>query len=171
MLLHTLRSEWQTIRNAIATADWPTTANTYNPPATVTHRLVSRMVDVLEAVISPIRLDYNSGLNALELRASFNDNAGTATMCIFASRADDLTVKRVASIVLTAGTQTNANGRYFAKTAVVTSYWMEDIDVTTEESGTGIANITFDTCGYNRFWIGFSTIKAGDNVSVEYSGF
>jgi hypothetical protein len=171
MLLHTIKSEWQTIRSAIATADWPTTTGSYNPAGTVTHRLVSRMLNVGSVALPVIDVSKNVSINALELRAHFNDNAGTATMCIFAARKGELTVKRVASIALTAGTQTNEDTRYFATTAVVTSYWGKDMDVSDVETGTGIATIMFDTCGYDRFWIGFSAIKASDNVTVEYSGY
>ena len=171
MLLHTVKSAWSAIRSAIATADWPTTDNSYNPVGTVTHRLVSRMLDVTEVAIPPINTQKNLGLNSLELRATFNDNAGTATMCIFAAREGELSVKRIASVALTAGTQTDANGRYFATTAIVTSYWNKAISVSPVESGTGIASILFDTQGYDRFWIGFSAIKASDNVTVEFSGY
>jgi hypothetical protein len=171
MLLHTIRSEWQTARSAIATVDWPTATSSYDPPDVVTDRTVAKMLDTLEAEILPIRTDFNLSLNALELRAHFNDNAGTATMQIFAARAKDKCVKLIAEVAWTAGTQTNENGRYFATTAVVTPHWNKTIATSDAESGTGIASVLFDTCGYDRFWVGFDTISASDNVTVEYSGF
>lgn len=171
MLLHTIKSGWQTIRNAIAAVDWPTTDNSYNPSGTVTQRTTTYMMDTTEAALSPINVGQNIAINGLELRATFNDNAGTATMKIFAAREGDTSVKLIASVALTAGTQTNASGRYYATTAVVTSYWNKAIGVSDPESGTGIACISFDTCGYSKFWVGFTAISTDDTVSVEFSGY
>lgn len=173
MIIHTLRSEWQTIRDAIATVDWPTASLGYDPPDVVTDRIVAKLLDTLDAEITPINTGFNSGLSVLEFRAHFNDNAGTATMQIFAARAGELTVKMIAEIAWTAGTQTTAasTARYFAKTGVVTQYWNKTISTTTEETNTGIACVSFDTCGYNRFWVGFDAISASDNVTIEYSGY
>lgn len=174
-ILRTIRAQWRAVRVAVATVDWPTTGgNTYDPPDDVTERFVDYMVDTAEVALSPIEMSINRvALNALELRAHFNDNAGSATMQIFAAREGEDTVKLIAEVVWTAGTQPTAisSPRYFAKTAVVTPYWITTISSTSEESGTGIAVVTFDTCGYNRFWVGFDTISASDNVTVESSGY
>lgn len=173
MLVHTVRATWRAIRTAIATVDWPTTGGaTYDPPDDVTERFVAYMVDTDEDALPYIDLSKNTALNHLEFRAHFNDNAGTATMQIFAAREGETTVKMIAEVAWTAGTQPTAvsSARYFAKTGVVTQYWNKTISTTSEESGTGIATVSFDTFGYNRFWIGFDAISGSDNVTVEYSG-
>lgn len=174
MLLHLLRSKWRVIREEIATVDWPTASLGYDPPDVVTDRTVVKLLDTLDAALPVISVGYNSGLNNLEFRAHFNDNAGTATMQIFAARKDELEVKMVAEVAWVAGTQTTGAGtaRYFAKTASTssTAYWLKTITTTTEETGTGIATVSFDTCGYDRFWVGFDAVKGSDNVTVEYSG-
>ncbi len=174
MLVHTVRAAWRAIRTAIATIDWPTATNTYDPPGDVTERFVAYMLDTLEAEILPINLSKaETALNNLELRAHFNNNAGTATMQIFAAREGETTVRLIAEVAWTAGTQKTAvsSSRYFAKTATITQYWGKTISVTPEESGTGIAVVSFDTLGYNRFWVGFDAISSSDNVTIEYSGF
>lgn len=173
MLIHTIRAGWQTIRSEIATVDWPTTAgNTYDPPDDDSERLVAYMVDTDEAVIPPIRPDWTLGFNYLELRAHFKNNNDTATMQIFAAREAELTVKMIAEVAWTAGTQHNAEGtaRHFATTATITQYWNRTISKSPAESSTGIQTIEFDTRGYNRFWVGFDAISGSDNVSIEYSG-
>jgi len=174
MLVQTIKNQWKAIRSAIATVDWPTGTNAYDPPDDVTHRRSAYMLDTLEAVISPIRTDQHSGINFLELRASFNDNAGTSTMQIFAARDGELSVKMIAEVAWVAGTQTtmDVTPRYFAKTATITQYWPTTFrQNSADESGTGIATVEFDIRGYNRFWIGFDAISASDNVTVEYSGY
>lgn len=173
-MVHTPKAAWTAIRTAVATVDWPTTGgNTYDPPDDVAERFVAYMVDTDEAALTPITFDESSELNNLELRAHFNDNAGTATMQIFAARVDELSVKMIMEVAWVAGTQTTAitSARYFAKTAVVTKYWARDVYESDDESNTGIATIAFDMQGHERFWIGFDTIKASDNVTVEYAGY
>ena len=173
MLVHTVKAAWRAIRTAIATVDWPSATNTYDPPDDVTERFVAYMVDTLEADLPYINLSNDSAINHLELRAHFNDNAGTATMQIFAAREGETSVKMIAEVAWTAGTQQTAiaSTRYFAKTATITQYWNKTISATAEETDTGIATVTFDTCGYNRFWVGFDAINTSDNVTIEYSGF
>ncbi len=174
MLVHTVRAAWRAIRTAIATVDWPTTGgNTYDPPDDVTERFVAYMVDTDETALPYINLSNDTAKNHLEFRAHFNDNAGTATMQIFAAREGEVTVKMIAEVAWTAGTQITAvsSSRYFAKTGTITQYWGKTISTTPEESGTGIAVVSFDTLGYNRFWVGFDTISGSDDVTIEYSGF
>ncbi len=71
---------------------------------------------------------------------------------------------------MVAGTQTNENTRYFAKTMTVTPYWAPDRFASTNTETNGICSTLWDTLGYNRFWIYISALSGG-NVSVEYSGF
>jgi len=171
MLTHTIKENWFTVRNAIATIDWPTATNVYNPVATVTHRLVSRMLNTLEVAIDPVNIHLKLSLNKLVLRAHLSDAEATATMHIFGSCRGELTAKYLGQVVWTAGTQTNENDRYFAKTAVVTSYaFMGIAQNATDESGTGIAEVAFDTTIYDRIWIGFTTISAG-NITIEGNGY
>lgn len=175
MLIQTIKNQWQAIRTAVSAVDWPSTGGgTIDPPDDVTERTVANMVNTAEAALTPIRCDHNSGINFLELRAHFNDNAGTATMQIFAARDSELTVKMIAEVDWVAGTQPNADStvRYFAKTATITQYWPTTIRKNSaNESGTGIETIEFDHRGYNRFWIGFDAISGSDNITVEFSGY
>jgi hypothetical protein len=171
MLIHTLKSAWTILRDKIASADWPTTAHSYNPAGTVTHRLVSRLVDILEAEIVPLRLQDIMGFNGVVLRATFNDNGGTATAQLFGACCGELNVKYLGSIALVAGTQTNSDGRYFAKTAVLTSYGRLNAVSSPDETGTGISELEIATSIYDRIWVGFTAVSAGDNVSIEANGF
>lgn len=175
MLVQTIKNEWLTIRNQIATKDWPSTAGaTIDPPDDVTERTVACMVDVLEAVIKPIRCDQHSGINILQLRTTFENVDDTATMCIFAARDKELTVTMIAEIDWAAGAQTttDSTARFFGATSSITQHWPTTIrENSSEDALGGIATIEFDIRGYNRFWVGFDAISANDNVSVEYSGY
>jgi hypothetical protein len=159
------------LHRQVTTADWPTTPNSYNPVATVTHRLFSRMLDNAEAAIAPMDggVEGNYLINSLELRASFSVGGASATFHIFGRRLGDLAVKLAATVVATAGTQVDAAGRYFATTFAVTSYWPKTMIQPTAESGTGIMTVLFDKMGWSDFWVGFTTISSG-NVAIEYSG-
>lgn len=171
MLTHTAKNPWRVIRSAVATVDWPTGAgNTYDPPGDVTERLVIYMVDTLEDALTPINVREMMAWNKLVFRASFNDNAGTATMNIFAACERELSVKMIAEVTWTAGTQVTADGRYFAKTGVVIPYYIKGI-VESDAESNGIATIGLDTVIYDRVWVGFDAISGTDDVTIEVNGY
>jgi hypothetical protein len=129
------------------------------------------MLDSAEAEIVPLNLQLYQNWNGVVLRAHFNDNAGTATMHLFGACIGETSVKYLGSVAWVAGTQTNAAGRYFAKTATVTKYSRMTYSVSSDESGTGISEVEFDGTIYDRLWVGFTAISAEDNVTVEVNGY
>lgn len=173
-LIHTIRQEWQPHRSAIATVDSPSAAGaSRDAPDDATERKVIYMVDTLEAVITPVHVGRASGINTLELRAHFNDNAGTATGAVFAARAGETTVRMIAELAWTAGTATtdDSTARYYAKTTGVTPYWNKTISVSNDEATFGMSTVDFDTRGYERFWVLIDALSGSDDVSVEFSGY
>jgi hypothetical protein len=167
-----IRLPWITHRSAIATVDSPSTAgNTRDAPDDVTERKVIYMVDTDEVAITPLNVE-ELGISFLELRVHFNDNAGTATTSIFAARKGEKSVKMIAEIAWTAGTQTTADStaRYFAKTGTITQYWPKVIFGNGTDETNGIAVAVLDTMGYDRFWALIDALSADDNVTVEASG-
>ncbi len=173
MLVHTVRNEWQIHRNAIATVDSPSTGgNTIDAPDDPTERKAIYMVDTDEAAIISIDVNKNAGMNFLELRAHFNDNAGTATGAVFAARYGEKTVRMIAELAWTAGTaQTDdSTARYYAKTTTVTQYWNKTISKSNDEATFGMSTMEFDTRGYEKFWVLIDALSGSDDVSVEFSG-
>jgi len=165
MILNTSSSQWLVIRDTITAVD---SGGSNDPVATVTDRLAAKMTDASDVLLKALDV---SSVNAVELRASFDTNARTATINIFTSREGETSVKHVASVALVAGTQTNADGRFYAATATVTSYWApERIGSSDAESGTGIAQILFDKLGYERVWVVVSGLSGG-NITIEGSGY
>jgi len=148
-----------------------TGALTYDAADVVTERLVVCMVDTDDAVVAPINVALNSGINHLEIRTHFKADADTATMNIFAARQDETSVAMIAEIGWTAGGQTNVAGRYFGAAASIAQYWNKTISKTNVDPLDGIVTIEFDTRGYNRFWILYDAIGSGDDVTVEFSGY
>ena len=174
MNIHTIRAQWQIHRNAIATKDTPSTGgNTYDAPDDAAERQVAYMVDTGEVAITPIHVGFNSGINHLELRAHFNDNAGTATGAVFAARAGEDTVRMVGEFAWTAGTAETADStaRFYAKTTTVTQYWNKTISTSNDEATFGMSTVEFDTRGYERFWVLIDALSGSDNVTVEFSGY
>ena len=173
MLVHTIKHAWQVHRNEIATVDSPSAAGaTRDAPDDPAERRVIYMVDTLEAVILPIRLDRDVSVNRLELRAHFLNNNDTATGAVFAARAGEDTVRMVAELAWTAGTAQTAAAttRYFAKTTGVTQYWSTTISKSNDETTFGMSTVDFDTHGYDRFWVLIDALSGSDNVTVEWSG-
>ena len=165
MIMQTASAQWLVIRNQVTAVD---SGGSNDPVGTVTDRLVSKMTDAADALLAVVDV---ATINAMELRSSFDTNARTATINIFTAREDDKSVKHVASVALVAGTQTNENGRFFATTSTVTSYWApERIGYSDVESGTGISQVFFDKLGYDRVWIVVSVLSGG-NITVEGSGY
>lgn len=165
MILQTSSTQWQTVRSLVAAVD---SGGSYDPVGTATDRFVSRMTNASDALVTVIDV---STANAMELRSHFSAAGSIATINIFVARENDTAVKHVASIALTKGTQTNADGRFFATTSVVTPYWApERIGNTDVESGTGISSVFFDKLGYDRAWIIVSALNGG-NLSIEASGY
>jgi hypothetical protein len=168
--LETIRSEWKSYRSvADGSEDWPTTANSYNPAATVTHRLASRMLTKAEADLEKIQCGDNPLSNALELRARFTTAGATSTFHIFGRRSGDLSAKLIATVTATAGTQVDENGYYHATTLTVTSYWPKSIPTSPVEAGTGMCTLMFDTLGWSDFWIGTTVLSAG-TIYFDYAG-
>lgn len=166
----TIRWGWFQLRS-VATADFPTATHSYNPATTVTDRLASRMMKNDETPLEVIRCAAVAIFNALELRARLPGSGATCTFHIFGRRSDDPTVKLIASVLATAGSQTDADGNYFATTlAVQNSYWPKSITQSSEPSGSGMCTIFFDTMGWSDFWIGTTAISAG-TVYFDYAGF
>ena len=166
MILLTASLQWLVVRNQIAAID---SSGSYDPVSNpATDRLVSLMMDGSDELLPVIDV---STMNAMELRSHFNASNGTATIEIFTAREAEKEVKRVASIALEAGSQKNVDGRYFAKTSTITSYWApERIGKSDNESGTGISLIWFDKLGYERIWVYISALNTG-NITVEGSGY
>lgn len=162
----TASMQWIVVRNQVAAVD---SSGTYDPVSTpATDRLVSRIMNGSDELLGGVDV---STINAMELRSHFNLSNGTATINIFAARENEKEVKHVASISLVAGTQKNANGRYFSKTSIITAYWApERIGKSDDESGTGISLVWFDKLGYERIWIYVSALSGG-NITVEGSGY
>lgn len=174
MLVHTVRNEWQTYRAGIATKDMPSAGSlTYDAADTVTEREVKHMVDTLDAVVSPINVGLNSGINHLEIRTLHEADDDTTTMCIFAARAGDTSVAMIAEIAWVAGAQTNAAGEFFSAAATVTQYWNKTISKNAADPLDGIVTIEFDTRGYNRFWLLYDDIDSASThyVTAQYSGY
>lgn len=165
-ILITASVQWLPVRTKVAAVD---SSGTYDPVSVpATDRLVSRMMDGSDALLPVVDI---STINAASLRSHFSASNGTATINLFAAREGEKEVKRVASIVLEAGTQRNADGRYFAKTSTITSYWApERIGSSDNESLTGISLVWFDKLGYKRFWVYVSALNTG-NLTVETSGY
>ena len=164
------RNQWHTHRNAIITDDFPTTTNSYDPITNVgTQRLVNYMVDAAEAEITPINLRHLIG-TALEIRTKFSTSGASANLDIWGVRENDTAVKRLARITgVTAGTQRDAGGLYFAATGTPTSYSVYAFDEPeNDEAGTGIYDPSIITKGYDRMWITLDTISAG-SVTIEVS--
>ena len=120
--------------------------------------------------IESIDCSGNPSFNALELRARLTGAAATSTFHIFGRRAGDTSVKLVASVLATAGSQKDANGYYHATTLVVTSYWPKTITISGAESGTGMATLYFDTMGWTDFWNVVTALSAG-TIYFDYAGF
>lgn len=168
--LITARFGWNLLRSvASAAVDWPTHTNAYNPATDVTHRLASRMLTHLEGELEKINCLLAPAWNALELRARFSDAGATGTFYLLGRRPGDASVKLVAKVDATAGSQTDGTN-YHATTLAVTSYWPKTITVSSEPSGSGMCTLTFDTMGWSEFWIGTTAISAG-TVYFDYSGF
>lgn len=166
MILHTASVQWLTIRNQIAAVD---SGGSYDPVSNPgTDRLVNRMMDASDILLPVVDV---STINAMELQTHFDSAIRTATINIFAARENQKEVKHVASIALVAGSQKNADGRYFATTSIITSYWApERIGKSDVESGTGISLIWFDKLGYERVWI-YVSVLSGGNITIEGSGY
>jgi len=173
MMIDTVRGQWQTHRSAIAAVDTPSTGgSTWDAPDDPQDRTVAKMVDTDETTITPINVG-DTGWNFLELRATFNDNAGTATGCVFAAREGEKTVRMIAELAWTAGTAETADStpRFFAKTTTVTQYWNKTISKSNDEATFGMSTVEFDTRGYERFWVLIDALSSDDNVTVEASGY
>jgi hypothetical protein len=169
--LETTRTGWLALRSVTSTAlDWPTTANSYNPATTVTHRLASMMVDKTETALGSIDCASRPIFNALEIRARLTGAAATCTFHIFGRRSGDTSVKLIATVVATAGSQVDADGYYHATTLTVTSYWPKTITASSEPTGSGMCTISFDTMGWSDFWIGVTALSAG-TIYFDYAGF
>jgi hypothetical protein len=167
--LETIRSEWKLYRSVVHDSeDWPTTANSYNPAATVTHRLVSRMLTKAEAVLPSMAID--ALWNALELRARFSDAGATGTFHLLGCRRGDASVKLAATVVATAGSQVAADGTFHATTLTVTSYWPKTITMSNEPTGSGMCTIDFDMRGWSDFWGGVTAVSVG-TLHLDYAGF
>jgi len=167
--LTTARLAWKTLRS-VAVADFPTDTGSYNPATTGAHRLVTRMLDKVNVALASINLKTpDIALNALELRARLTGAAATSTFHIFGRRDDDASVKLIATVLATAGSQTDGTN-YHATTLVVTSYWPKTITQSSEPSGSGMCTIFFDTMGWSDFWIGVTELSAG-TIYFDYAGF
>jgi hypothetical protein len=166
--LITARFGWNTLRS-VSSADWPTHTNSYDPSATVTHRLASRMLTHLEADLEKINCILAPAWNALEIRARLSGAAATSTFHILGRRGSDASVKLFAWVVATAGSQTDGTN-YHATTLTVTSYWPKTITMSNEPTGSGMCTLSFDTMGWSEFWIGVTALSAG-TIYFDYAGF
>jgi len=174
MLVHTIRNAWQTYRAGIAVKDMPSAGSlTYDAADTVTERLVVCMVDTLDAVVDPINVSKNAGINHLEIRTLHEADDDTATMNIFAAREGETSVAMIAEIAWVAGAQTNAAGEFFGAAATITQHWNKTISKTGVDALDGITTIEFDTRGYNRFWLLYDDIDSASThyVTAEFSGY
>jgi hypothetical protein len=186
--LSTLRNKWLYHRELRGGGDFPTDAakNAYNPITTGADRQVDRMLDYNEAEVAPIDLRGQDGANALQLRFGFDDSSITATTAmVFACREGEDSVVPVCLLTWVANNESTqflntedlkVNGfedTFYSLTSyTVTSYWPKEIlESPVESAGSlGIKTISFDTMGYDRFWV-FSTGNAGGGISCEWSSF
>jgi hypothetical protein len=170
-VLETVRSTWISLRSVVTAADWPTHTNAYNPATTATHRLATHMLAHLETDLEKIDCTKAPFFNALELRARLSGAAATCTFHIFGRRGGNGSVKLIATVVATAGSQVDAAGNYFATTLSKTvEYWPKTITVSSEPSGSGMCTLFFDTMGWSDFWIGVTALSAG-TIYFDYAGF
>jgi hypothetical protein len=169
-VLETVRSVWILLRSVVSTAlDWPTTAGSYNPATTATHRLTALMLDKVSVALPSIDCTKAPFFNALELRARLSGAAATSTFHIFGRRNDDASVKLIATVVATAGSQMDGTN-YHATTLSVTSYWPKTITASSEPTGSGMCTLSFDTMGWSEFWIGVTALSAG-TIYFDYAGY
>jgi hypothetical protein len=122
----------------------------------------SRAIESIKTYLWP-------SLNGLEVRVRFDANDHTGTFHIFGRREGDLAVKLIASVVATAGSQTDGT-TYYATTLSVTSYWPKTITTSSEPTGSGMCALSFDTMGWGEFWLCPTVISHG-TMYFDYAGY
>lgn len=177
-LLATKNSTWQKIRDAITTADWPTDGakNGIDPVGTpATDRLESKMLTYAEAALPYINRAHDLGINSIDMRWRLSGSAATATMEVWGRRNgddtdEDASMKRLYKIVITAGSQKDAAGLYFATSIAATRYFKRFLGEDAVEFGTGIMTAALDVTGYSRIYFPITAISAG-SLTCEWASY
>lgn len=164
--VHTPNLPWTAHRTAIAAVD---SGGSNDAPGTVVDRTVAKMTDATDAAITAIILNDDTEINQLEIRPTFSANSITATIFIFVARKDDLDVRCIGSIALTAGGGVGTAGRFFTESMVITSYHNRAINKPAAAETDGQQTFDLDLMGYNRCWLLVDVLSAG-NIGLEYSG-
>jgi len=174
--LKTKKFEVKQVRSAVASADADlgVTERTY---AYFTANLAGKAF--IPTPEESLKHDQKEGFdNQVEFMFSFNDNAGTATVIIYAMRYAESTanslytaIEPVCTFTLEAGTMTTGEGtaRYWADTAVLTDYWGSTAVVNSTSGGNGQVKVSLDGRGRYAFIPLITVISAEDNVSCYAS--
>lgn len=173
--LATKNSTWQKIRDAITSADWPTTASVDPVTNVGSERLESKMLSYTDVALPFINRAHDLGINSIDLRWRFSGSGATATMEVWGRRDgedpdEDAPMKRICKIVITAGTQRDAAGLYFAASIAITEYFKKTSVEDSAEPGTGMMTTALDITGYSRIYFPITAISAG-SLTCEWASY